>query len=165
MPRDLGGIRGSDLRCWCGCSVTEAEVTGLLEPSVGVKEPVRRLHAVVGDNQHRRLLAPKPFRLLDQTPTGSIDRLVDLYQLVSGLVWSVGGVTRVETVPSEVAGNVGTHEVDTEKPKLGLQLEYEQADVCDLLDVVRERRGCSLEVAQIGRVARRATSATSTRPR
>ena len=55
---------------------------------------------------------------------------------------------RVETVPGEVAGNVGTHEVHAQKPKLGLELEYEQADVRDLLDVVRERRGCGLEVAR-----------------
>ena len=77
--------------------VTEAEVAGLLEPSVGVKEPVRRLHAVVGDDEHRRLLAPKPLRLLDQTPAGGIDRLVDLYQLVPGLVRSVRRMGRVET--------------------------------------------------------------------
>ena len=121
-----------------------------------MKEPVRGLHAVVGDDEHRRLLTPKPFRLLDQTPACSIDRLVDLYQLVPGLVRSVRGMGRVETVPGEVAGNVGTHEVHTQKPKLGLELEYEQADVRDLLDVVRERRGCGLEVAQVGRMARRA---------
>ena len=121
-----------------------------------MKEPVRGLHAVVGDDEHRRLLAPKPFRLLDQTPAGSIDRLVDLHQLVPGLVRSVRGVGRVETVPGEVAGNVGAHEVDTQKPKLGLELEGEQADVRDLLDMIRERRGGSLKVAQVGRMARHA---------
>jgi hypothetical protein len=68
----------------------------------------------------------------------------------------MGGVSRVETVPGEVAGNVGTHEVHTQKPKLGLELEYEQADVRDLLNVVRERRGCGVEVAQVGRMTRRA---------
>ena len=61
---------------------------------------------------------------------------------------------RVETVPGEVAGDVGAHEVDTEKLELGLELEGEQADVRDLLDMSRERRGGSLKVAQVRRMAR-----------
>src|SRR4029450_3206457 len=79
---DFGGVRSRVLRRRYGCSVTKAEVAGFLEPSVGVKEPVRGLHAVVGDDEHRRLLAPKPFRLLDQMPARSIDCPVDLHQLL-----------------------------------------------------------------------------------
>ena len=56
----------------------------------------------------------------------------------------------VEPVPHEVPGDVRAHEVDAQETEVGLELEGEEADVCDLLDVGPER-GCSgREVLQVG---------------
>ena len=62
----------------------------------------------------------------------------------------------VEPVPHEVPRDVGAHEVDAQETEVGLELEGEEADVCDLLDVGPERGCRGREVVQVRGMARRA---------
>ena len=111
---------------------------------------------MIGEDEDRRLLVPEPFRLLDEIAARGIDRLVDLHELVLGLAGAVRRMRGVEPVPHEVPCDVGAHEVDAQETEVGLELEGEEADVCDLLDVGPERGCRGREVLQVRGMARRA---------
>ena len=121
-----------------------AEVAGLLEPAVRVEDPVRRLHAVVGQDDRGRLLAEAAPGLLDELAAHAVDRLVDAHDLVPGRV--VRGMRRVESVPGEVPREVRAHEVHAEQLQVGLELERQLADAGDLVHVREELVGEALEV-------------------
>ena len=124
------------------------EIAGVLEPPIARKSQWVGFMPWSEDEDRRRLV--EPLRLLDEIAACGIDGLVDLHELVPGLAGAVCRMRWVEPVPHEVPGDVGAHEVDAQETEVGLELEGEEADVCDLLDVGPER-GCSgREVLQVG---------------
>src|SRR3989304_3934651 len=67
-----------------------AKVAGLLQPAVRVEGPVDGLHAVVGEDEGRRLPAPEACGVVHELAAGAVDRLVDSDELVA----CFGGVVR-----------------------------------------------------------------------
>ena len=123
-----------------------AQVAVLLQPAVHVKHPVDRLHAVVGHDEHGRLLAEALPGRLDQAPAGGVDRLVDLHQLVARVGRVVGGVVGVKPGIAQMPGEVGAHEVDHQHAQVGLELEALLAHRRHLVDVLDQEPRVAVEV-------------------
>ena len=118
--------------------LAEAEMPALLEPAVDVEHPVDRLHAVIGEEEHGRLLAVLRRGGVDQLAAERVDLLVDPQKLVPGAGRGVRRMVRVEARVAEVADVVGAHEIDREEAEIGLHLEDELADAGDLLGVLEQ---------------------------
>ena len=126
--------------------LAEPEMAALLEPAVDVEHPVDRLHPVVGEEEHGRLLAVARCRRVDQLAAEPVDRLVHAQELVAGTGRRVRGMIGVEAREAEVADVVGAHEVDGEQAEVGLELKAELADAGHLLGVLDEALGVRGEV-------------------
>ena len=111
-----------------------------------MERPVDRLHSVVGEDDHGRLLVPALSRGVDQLAAGAVDGLIDLDQLVPRVRWVVCRMARVEPVVTEVAGVIGAHEVDAEEAEIGVDLERQPADVGDLADMLDQAPRVPVEV-------------------
>ena len=119
----------------------EPQESLLLEPGVGVEHPIGRLQPVVGHHDDGRLVPVQPSRLPDEVAHRAVERPVHAEQLVTGIVGAVRRMFAIVSMPGEMPGDVGGHEVHAQEPELGFELHRQQTHVGDLADVADQRVG------------------------
>ena len=112
-------------------------MAALLEPAVEVEHPVDRLHPVVREEEHGRLLAVLRLGCVDQLAAQLVDALVDPEELVAGAGRSpcAGCSGSKRAKPRWPTWSV-LMKSTREQAEIRLQLEDELADAGHLLGVL-----------------------------